>query len=344
MNRAARMLPAWMVLVTAATGVAGRSDAQLKPIGTGAVRSGGGPWESYATHAEIVPGQLHLGERARYRAWLVVPRDEAARWIPPQSGGAFTWGRASASRTHGDPINNASPTPDTVRVEIPIQIFALGEVTVPGVRVWPPYVLPADRESIRPMPTLRVSVLPILSAADSAADLRPVRGPLAAPWWERVRWSLVVGVALGLVLSILVIRWARRRKPRPAPVMAAPAARRDPRAEALMELAALRRLDLPARGQFGEHALHLTRILRRFLEATAGAASPGDTTPELVDHLRLAKLDPAELRRLEDWLRLWDRLKFARAGSTLEEARRAESNAEAFIRRPSTPAAIGKVA
>jgi len=111
-----------------------------------------------------------------------------------------------------------------------------------------------------------------------------------------------------------------------------------------MELAALRRLDLPARGQFGEHALHLTRILRRFLEATAGAASPGDTTPELVDHLRLAKLDPAELRRLEDWLRLWDRLKFARAGSTLEEARRAESNAEAFIRRPSTPAAIGKVA
>lgn len=347
MNLRSRVLPAVLALAVVAMPQA-RVAAQVAPIrGEVATGFGGRPWMSYTTHVEIRPARVQLGGRAIYRAWLVVPQNESARWIPPVSGGAFTWGKPRASRTRGFPTvgPSAMMTLDTVRVEVPLQIFALGEVVVPGVRVWLPYVLPADRESIRPMPTLTVNVTPVLAIADSSADLRPLRGPLAAPWWERVHWGLVGALAAALIALGLLIRWASRRKRIPVPTaIAVPVARLDPAAEALAELAALRRLDLPTHGRFGDHALHLTRIVRRYLESTAQSSCPGDTTPELVDHLRTSRLDHGTVQRLEGLLRGWDRLKFARAESSIEEARRAEAQAESLFRRPSAPAAIGKVA
>jgi hypothetical protein len=108
---------------------------------------------------------------------------------------------------------------------------------------------------------------------------------------------------------------------------------RDPVAEALAELAALRRLDLPVKGRFDEHAFRLTRIARRFLEAVAGATRPGDTTPEVVAHLAGTGFPGEDVARVEGLLRAWDRVKFARAPTTAEEARSAESAVETLVRR-----------
>ncbi len=73
-----------------------------------------------------------------------------------------------------------------------------------------------------------------------------------------------------------------------------------------------------------------------------GATQPGDTTPELVAHLRGSRLEPEDLTRLSGLLRVWDRVKFAREPFTLDEAARSERTTEAFLRRP--PAAAEKVA
>ena len=335
---AARLAGAVLLSASAAVLFAGATAAQGPPRAAGS----GARTPSYPIHAELSPPTFHLGERATYRGWVVVPRDEEVRWIPPDSGGAFTWGRPVARRIHGHTAEMMGQRMsfDTVKVEIPLQAFALGELSVPGVRLWLPYVLPVDRESIRRLPMVRARVLPVLPLADSAADLRPLRGPLAAPWWERAPWVLIASLALVIAAVIAFVIWRRRR---PAPVAAAPPPpRRDPTAEALAELAALRRLDLPGRGRFEEHAFLLTRIVRRCLEATAGATQPGDTTPEVVTHLRDARLDAGRLTRLEGLLRLWDGVKFARAGSSAEEARRAETEAEALIRRGTPDAETAK--
>jgi hypothetical protein len=65
---------------------------------------------------------------------------------------------------------------------------------------------------------------------------------------------------------------------------------------------------------------------------------PGDTTPELVAHLRLAGLEADDLAHLAGLLRAWDQVKFAREPFTLEEAVRAERATEAFLRRPAVAA------
>jgi hypothetical protein len=69
---------------------------------------------------------------------------------------------------------------------------------------------------------------------------------------------------------------------------------------------------------------------------------PGDTTPELVRHLQQAGLDAEDQTRLAGLLRVWDRVKFAREPFTAEEALKAETAVESFLRRP--PAAAQRVA
>src|SRR5262249_43198212 len=120
-----------------------------------------------------------------------------------------------------------------------------------------------------------------------------------------------------------------------APVVPAgpPRPRLDPAAQALRALAALRARALPAAGRFDEHALELSGILRRFLEATLTVPRPGDTSGELLERLRGSRVPAEDLSRLEGLLSLWDRVKFARAPLTEAEAGRCEEAVESYIRR-----------
>ncbi|OGF15312.1 MAG: hypothetical protein A2W00_06940 [Candidatus Eisenbacteria bacterium RBG_16_71_46] len=276
-------------------------------------------------HAGVsaTPGHARLGERVEYRGWVVVPVGDRVRWRPPEPGGAFTWGPPEPQRVStpgGD---------DTVKVAVPLQVFALGVVSVPGLRF---ELTQNGATTVRRLPMTQVTIVPVIAAGDTAADLRPLRGPLRAPWWERVPWRWVLVGLLLIAAVAALVTWLRRR-PRAAPAAIPAAAPRDPASEALQELAALRRLQLPAAGRFATHALHLTRILRRFLERTTRAPRPGDSTPELLLHLEEAALEADDLLRLGGLLRAWDRVKFARAPSTVDEAERAEQAVEALVRR-----------
>ena len=222
-------------------------------------------------------------------------------------------------------------TPDTLYVEAPLQVFRTGVVLIPGLRVQ----IQNPRPTLYRLPSVTLIVTSVLTPADSNADLRPVRGPMGAPWWERVPWRWVALGAVGLALAVAAIIHQLRRKKAPVPV---PAPVFDPVAAALAEIVALRGLNLPAHGRFAEHAFHLTRIARCFLEAIAGTPRPGDTTPELIQHLESSSLDHADLVRIAGLFRIWDRLKFARAPSSVEEAARAERAVETMVKHHAAPA------
>lgn len=303
--------------------------------------------------AAITPPTAELGERVLYRGTVVLhggAGPSAIRWSRPDSSGVLVWGELAPRYARGRapaPVGDAARGPagasaafDTAWVEVPLQIFETGVVTVPGLvfevqegSSWTPHRLPV----------VRMPIVPVLAAADSNARLKPLRGPLEAPWWERVPWTFVLAALAVLALTWWVWRWLRRRRPAAVPVPAPAAARESPVAEALRELAALRRLQLVDAGRYADHAFALTRILRRFLERTRSTPRPGHTTPELVADLREAGLADAEVARIAALLGYWDRLKFARAGSAPAEARDAEDAVEAFV-RGGAPGAQGEAA
>lgn len=284
----------------------------------------------YAIHAGVEPAVTPLGGRVTYRGWVIVPRGTPVRWVVPRTAGDFTWGSPVATR-----VRAAGGLVDTVKIDVPLQVFAFGRVSVPGMRMLLSATGAAGGPDERGLPVARMIVAPQIAPGDTSASLRAMRGPVAAPWWERVPWLLVTAVAGLLVALIALVIWLRRRRPRAVPkpvvVAAPPPPRRDPLAEALAELAALRRLGLPEEGRFSDHAFQLTRIVRRFLEAIAGGVRPGYTTSELVAMLAGAS-DMLDVTRLESLLRLWDFLKFARGSSTAAEAHQAETEVEAMLR------------
>jgi Domain of unknown function (DUF4381) len=297
------------------------------------------------------PALARLGERVTYRAEVIGALNADVTWLAPDSGSAFSWGEPRHGLSHGrarqwsrfgDAARRGQvqgPIPDTAWVEIPLQVFELGVVSIPGIGLR--YMARSEiglangvattMESGR-APTARLIVTPVLTAADSNATLRPLHGPLAAPWWERIPWIWVAAALALLALVILVVRALRRRRtvaPQelPAKIPLSPAA------AALEALAELRALDLPRQQRFAEHAFRLGQILRRFLEATVAATHPGDTTPELVRHLGEAGLSAEDVKRLAGLLRVWDRVKFAREPFTYDEAVRAEGAVEGYVRR-----------
>jgi hypothetical protein len=309
--------------------------------GVAGIRAAGAV-EPTRVRVSVTPPTAQLGERLVYRGTVVLPAGAGGsnvRWSKPESDDVLVWGNLApryvgtrgATRPGAEARRPAGPGAafDTALVEIPLQIFDTGLVSVAGLQfeiqegsTWKAYRLPV----------VRVPMVPVLTAGDSTADLRPLRGPLAAPWWERVPWLLVIGALSLVALAIFAWRRWRRRRPQAVPAAVPAVAREDSAAEALRELAALRRLGLIEAGRFGDHAFALTRILKRYLERTKRTPRPGDTTPELVHHLVGAGLDEEDIVRIEGLMRFWDRLKFARAEARADEARAAEGAVEALIR------------
>jgi hypothetical protein len=292
-----------------------------------------------AMRATVDPGVARLGQvviyrgRVAYAATPSVPSPGGTggsgprvqlKWLPPENDPDLTWGAPRAHRAASASVSRAAAW-DTLYVDIPFQVFKTGTRVIPGLRFQDQD--PA-RAAIMRLPAVTMVVAPVLSAADSNADFRPARG-ISAPWYERVPWRWVVLILLAIAAVVVLVRWLRRRRTTAAPATAARAL--DPAAQALAELAALRAQQLPARGQFDAHALQLTRILRRYLEAVTPAPRPGHTTPELVAALTTSRLGPDDVQRLGALLRVWDRLKFARATSSVEEAARSEAAVEALV-------------
>jgi hypothetical protein len=315
-------------------------DGALQKIETPWTRvPNGAPGPAIYTRVIVTPSPAKVGEAIHYLAVIRAGSDQRVQFDPPRSGGDLTWSNVRAGRKHPARWKqSAYEAADSVWMEARLQVFTTGLVDIPGPLA---KLGPANAWSkggtIR-LPTAHVMIAPTVTSADSNQSLRGLHGPLAAPWWERLPLAAIVAVLALVVAWLVVLQKLRQRKRKPVRRTSAPVApparpRIDPAAEALRALFTLRAKKLPAQQRFGEHALELTAILRRFLEATVTTPRPGDTSGELLERLRASRHEKSDLERLEGLLGLWDRVKFARAPLTEEEAARCEEAVEGYVRR-----------
>jgi len=306
-----------------------------RELAHGSRASGMPPATTVPMRATVAPTPARLGERLLYRGSVIVSGGRTAGIRPPQTAGDLSWGRARTGTTSGlhPSLGLLGEASDSVWIEVPLQVFTTGQVAIPGPAVT--LAGPGTAGRVTNLPNVYLYILPTVTAQDSAATLRPLRGPLGAPWWERVPWLLVSAALLGIAIAFAIANAisARRRRSAPlAPLPATPQRGIGPGAEALAALARLREQRLLAQGRFGDHALALTSILRRYLERSAGTLRPGDTSGELVERMRVGPLGERELAELTRMLGLWDRIKFARASVGVGEAESTERALEELVR------------
>ncbi len=156
----------------------------------------------------------------------------------------------------------------------------------------------------------------------------PNAGPAALPlpWWRDWRvWALGTGAVAAAVL--LTWLWARRRGAHPSHE---PLTSWDKAFKQLDELAGR---NLPARGDFNQYYVELSRILRDYLAQRFAIHAPEQTTQEFLEEASAnGVLNEQQQQFLAAFLRHSDRVKFARFQPPADEARRHLDDIRGFVK------------
>jgi predicted secreted protein len=235
------------------------------------------------------------------------------------AGTAYTFaGEASAEQLElrtPPPVKEAkAPEPGTHRYEA--QVFALGELQVPGIPVR--YRLADGSEGEAASGPIALKVVSLLPKDESEQTLADIRGP-ASVGVGRAFWVALAAVVLALGALAYYLLRRRRKAEGPAEARVPEVA---PDVEALGAIDALARDGLPARGELRLFYIRLSTILKRYLERRLGAPVLEMTSAETLAFLRAHAHGPSLLPVVRDVAEAADRIKFAKGHGASAEAER----------------------
>jgi hypothetical protein len=169
-----------------------------------------------------------------------------------------------------------------------------------------------------PLAGASVFVKSVLPADTSLRVPKPARPPIVLPVFNWLLWLALLAAAIAAVL----LWWAwRRYRNRPRPPV-------DPYLRAQQEFARIEARRLLEDGESGQYLAAMVDVVREYLAARVPGVRRSDTSSELLRAMQPRQGPEAELPRL---LERADLVKFARADSTLEEARQAGLTLRAIV-------------
>lgn len=216
---------------------------------------------------------------------------------------------------------------DRVRVT---EVYTLDPVHVRDHLLAPLSITWGDGQSLAvPMPAFRVRELTpdeLAAAQQFQAALPGGPGVSTGGRWPTWVWALIALAAVA-VLGTLVYAWRRSRGRKPIVAPSAP-----PWELAKERLALLARRQLPQQGKYDAFFVDLSAILRYYIEGRFQLHAPERTTPEfLSESAGKGYFTPEQEVFLSRFLRLCDRVKFARFRPDLDEMQRSFEDVERFV-------------
>jgi hypothetical protein len=244
------------------------------------------------------------------------------------AGTTYTFaGEASAEQLElrtPPPVKDApAPEPGTHRYEA--QVFAIGELQIPGLPVR--YRLTDGSEGEATSGPLALKVVSLLPKEEAEQKLADIRGP-ASVAIGRAFWAALAMLLLALG-ALAYLLWRRRRKAEAPAVSRVPEVAPD--VEALAAIDALARDALPGRGELRLFYIRLSTILKRYLERRLGAPVLEMTSAETLAFLRAHAHGSELLPVVRDVAEAADRVKFAKGHGVVAEAERHIASVRALV-------------
>jgi hypothetical protein len=261
--------------------------------------------------------QVSVGER--FHVDVSVAGPEGTRWSFPEQAGD------DAVELKLLPPDPETPLPTGTR-RYGALAFALEDAVVPEIAVG--YRLPDGSEGELQTGEIPLEVRSLLPKAPEEQTLAGIRPPrplsIGLPFWILV--GLVAATLIGAAWAV----WHQSRKPalEPPPPPPTPAD-----VEALAALDRLAATDYAARGSWRDYYIELAQIAKRYLERRLHAPVLEMTSAEAAAFLRDHPDGQAVFPALKELAGAADQVKFARAGSQAEEARRHLEGARALVRK-----------
>ena len=267
--------------------------------------------------ADLIPESPRLGEDAELKITVTLP--VGAEAVLPEFGESY--GSMKTAAVKADPPGVSGGKLVSV-FHVILRPAESGEVFLPPIPIRGraadgspiPLLIPAGSAAV----TSQFDPDSVSLDALNDSDL-----PLRSFPWPR----LIAGILSGLAAAFLLLwlLWRRRRKLRPQELSF--------RQRALRNLAILKSSGLAER-DLAEYYVHLTGIVRLFIEELTGIRAPEQTTEEFLRHIKTdprGRFSPEAQGELASFLEAADLVKFARFRPASEEVELGYRHAERFI-------------
>ena len=215
----------------------------------------------------------------------------------------------------------------TREFEVELMAFDLGELGIAPIAVT--YSSRGDVAQVQTNP-LALRVIGVIG--DGAEELRDIAGPVDVRR-EDYRLLYTLGAVLGTILLLLLLWWLlKNSRSKRRHVAALIAARRLPvDEEALVRLAELEERGALELEDLKPTYLEMSEIVKAYIGRRYGFPANELTALEIRNELAARPTGQEAEAMIRPWFQSADLVKFANAGATTDEARRALDDARVFI-------------
>ncbi len=270
-------------------------------------------------HASVDRKEITIGDPIRYTVEVAAAADTEIV-IPVLSG---TVGDFSISDFGELPPRKESGRLIAARWYT-LAIFDTGDHLIPAPKVL--YRRPGEDLQEAQGDEVLVGVTSLLAKDPKATDVRDIKPPEDVPFdWRPYGIAAAAVIAVGVLGAAFFYFLNRPRRQRLMPP-------RPPHEVALTALNRLRSRGLIEQGQFEEYYVHLSSIVRHYLEDRFHIRAPEMTTEEFLSALATdGRLIAQHRRLLAEFLSQADLVKFARHLPTLKDSEAAYEAARRFV-------------
>ena len=235
-----------------------------------------------------------IGEPIKLNLEASVPTGTAFKWFKTDTIPHFD------IVEQGKPDSTADANSRVYKQQLIITSFDSGYWTIPA------FVLQSGRKRFK-TDTFNINVT--FSPADTSRDYHDIKDIIKVdnPGNPYIPWIIA---AVTLVALIALIYFLRKKKP--AKPAGPPVSKLSPFEEATQSLEALRKENLPGKGEVKQYYTRLNDILRWYVYRRFDISSLEKTNEELIMQLRQTRLPQNDYTTLAQALRMADFVKFAK--------------------------------